>query len=91
MITVLRCPLKSHRRHPCNEPISKPILTCEQFKEQFKVDDRIMGYPTNLVFTITAIGISKFLYLDSGQVERWSTIQSAQARWRKPKGDPVEF
>lgn len=71
----------SKRCPSCNQSILKPILSCEEFKELFKVGDQIMGYSTNKIVTITAIGETKFLYFDYDK-ERVATMTSVLARWR---------
>ena len=60
-------------------------MTPEKFKETFKVGERIMGYPTGRCYTITAIGLTKFLYMDGEKYESWSKMNASNANWRVPK------
>ena len=66
--------------------------TMRVFKERVHAGSRLMGYSTNLIFTVTAVGRDKFLYLDSYDKERVATISGNQAHWRLIEDDqPIEL
>lgn len=67
-----------------------PVMSIDEFKNTFKVGDRIVGYSSELHFLITAIGETRFLSrrVDAGsrgvlEEEVVAKIFNKSARWRK--------
>jgi len=58
-------------------------LTIEEFRQKFKVGDRITGWSTGKVATITAIGEFRFLFKDFRQGGEWVRAIEAPFRWKK--------
>lgn len=59
------------------------LMSIEQFKENIKVGDTIEGYVTNQRYVVTAIGRTRFLFMDPRGIERTAAIVHQNARWRK--------
>lgn len=63
--------------------MSKRIHTPESFKAELKVGDRVQGFTTGKIVTITAIGKTRFLAIDSMGDERVSKMSAPDAAWKK--------
>ena len=55
-------------------------MTADRFKKTFKVGDVIIGFPTKLEMTITAIGESRFMY-KSGEKKEESIAAMNRYCW----------
>ncbi len=70
----------------CKHCRPKP-MTPEEFKKTFKVGDKVCGWVTRKVVTITAIGEERFLYREGyyGSHQREGVATMCQAAWRWEK------
>jgi hypothetical protein len=57
-------------------------MTRDEFRAHVTVGTKLVGYSTGKLVTVTAIGVSRFLYLDWGSKERVALITSYDANWQ---------
>lgn len=60
------------------------VMSVKEFKEKFKVGDKLEGFSTNKSMVITAIGRDRFLYTCDSNKESVGSIYHTNAKWRKP-------
>lgn len=61
--------------------------SAEDFIAQVKIGYKLAGYFSGQTVTVTAVGSTRFLYLDAHGDERVSKFLSPMANWRFPKED----